>query len=180
MLKRITRSNNLYLRLQSGSMAIKIFIVDDDPAMLEMINDFLQDKYSDAERSSFTTGEEALVELHKKPDVIILDYHLDSKDKTAMNGIDILKRIKELLPNEPVIFLSSQENPQVASDTIRFGAYDYIVKNESAFQRLEIMINNVTGHRSAQKQLRVQRTFNIILLLLLSALVIGFVVDQLM
>ena len=115
-------------------MSFKIFVIDDDAAMAEMIRDFLSRKYSDAEISVFKTGEACLLELFRKPDVIVLDYHLDSSNKTAMNGIDILKRIKELVPNVPVIFLSSQENPEVASNTIRYGAYDYIVKNENAFQ----------------------------------------------
>ena len=159
-------------------MSFKIFIIDDDRAMSEMINDFLQTKYNDPEIFLFATGEAALAELFRKPEVIILDYHLDTQDPKAMNGIEILKRIKELLVNVPVLFLSSQDSPEIAADTIKYGAYDYIVKNETAFQRLEIMINNATGHLSMQSQLKNQRIFNVVLIMLMVAMVVGFFLSQ--
>ena len=159
-------------------MSFKIFIIDDDASMREMVSDFLQKKYSEPEIFLFSTGEAALAELYRKPEVIILDYYLDTADKNAMNGVEILKRIKELLLNVPVLFLSGQENPEVAANTIKYGAYDYIVKNETAFQRMEIMINNATGHLSVQSQLKTQRIFNLVLIILLSAMVVGFFLSQ--
>ena len=161
-------------------MSFRIFIVDDDPSMREMINEFIQTKYDDAEIHVFSTGESALLELFKKPDVIVLDYHLESADGKSMNGIDILKRMKELLPYTPVIFLSGEENPEVAANTIKYGAYDYIVKNENAFHRLEIMVNNSTGHMSLKKQLGIQKVFNMILLVLLILGVLSFIVSRFM
>jgi two-component system OmpR family response regulator len=159
-------------------MPFKIFIIDDDAVMQTMIRDFLASKYSDSELSVFTSGENALVELYRKPDVIVLDYHLDVTLKQAMNGIDILKRIKELLPNVPVIFLSGNDNPTVAANTIQYGAYDYIVKNENAFHRLEIMINNSTGHMTVKKQLGLQKSFNVILLVLLAAVLLSVLLSR--
>jgi DNA-binding NtrC family response regulator len=159
-------------------MSFKIFIIDDDASMREMISDFLQTKYTAPEIFLFATGEAALAELYRKPEVIILDYFLDTTDKNAMNGVEILKRIKELLVNVPVLFLSGQDNPEIAANTIKYGAYDYIVKNESAFQRIEIMINNATGHLSTQSQLKNQRVFNLVLIILLSAMVVGFFLSQ--
>ena len=159
-------------------MPFKIFVIDDDASMREMISDFLQTKYNEPEIFLFATGEAALAEVYRKPEVIILDYYLDNADKNAMNGVEILKRIKELLLNVPVLFLSSQDNPEIAANTIKYGAYDYIVKNENAFQRIEIMINNATGHLSVQSQLKTQRIFNLVLILLLSAMVVGFFLSQ--
>jgi DNA-binding NarL/FixJ family response regulator len=159
-------------------MSFKIFIVDDDSAMREMIRDFIATKFDEAEITVYATGESALVELFKKPDVIILDYHLDNTATDAMNGIDILKRIKELLPHVPVIFLSGDEKPEIAANTVKYGAYDYIVKNENAFHRLEIMITNSTGHMTLKKQLNVQRIFNIILLVLLIVVVASFFISR--
>jgi DNA-binding NarL/FixJ family response regulator len=159
-------------------MAFKIFIIDDDATMREMLKDFCATKYGEAEIFTYETGEAVLEDLYRRPAVIILDYHLDSVDRIAMDGIQALIRIKELLPNTPVIFLSSQDNPQIAADTVKHGAYDYIVKNENAFNRLEIMINNSTGHLSLRKQLYVQRTFNIVLFILLVIGLIGFIVSR--
>ncbi len=155
-------------------MSFKIFVIDDDPLMSEMISDFIRKKYEHVQLFLYSTGEEAMSQLYRKPEVIILDYHLDSQEANATNGIIILRRIKELLPNVPVLFLSSQDNPEIAADTIKYGAYDYIVKNESAFQRMEIMINNATGHLSIKSQLQNQRLFNVVLIILLVAMVAGF------
>lgn len=153
----------------------RFFVIDDDATMREMVSDFVKRKYPDAQVFTFETGEAALVELHRKPEIFILDYQLDSKVAGAMNGIEVLKRIKELLPHTPILILSSQEDPQVASDTILYGAYDYIVKNENSFQRLEIMINNSTGHLSLNKMFRLQKSVNLILGILF-LVVLGFVI----
>ncbi|MEO5675877.1 MAG: response regulator [Chitinophagales bacterium] len=161
-------------------MSFKIFVIDDDPVMSEMIQDFLRKRYDHVQIFLFGTGEEAMTELYRKPEVIILDYHLDSLEANATNGIIILRRIKELLPNVPVLFLSSHENPDVAADTIRYGAYDYIVKNETAFQRMEIMINNATGHLSIKSKLKNQKAFNLVLIILLTAMVLGFFIIMLL
>ena len=161
-------------------MSFKVFIVDDDPVMRQMIRDFLKSRYPDAEIFDYSTGESAMAELYRKPEVVILDYHLDSVEQSAMDGIEVLQHIKELLPNVPVIFISGNDNPEVAANTIKYGAYDYITKNESTFQRLEIMINNSTGHLSVKKQLKTQRAFNLVLLILLIAMVVGFFLTQLL
>ena len=159
-------------------MSFKIFVIDEDPMMREKIRNFLSGKYADGEVSIFSTGEECLLELFRNPDVVVLDYHLDIGDSEAMNGIDILKRIKELAPQVPVLFLSNLDRPEIAENTIKYGAYDYIVKNENALHRLEIMINNSTGHVSVQKQLRRQTTFNIILLILLIVVLLSLLLSK--
>ena len=155
-----------------------ILVVDDKANVREMLKDFCETKYSEAEVRAYPTGEAALEDLYRKPEVIILDYHLDSIEHNAMDGIEVLTRIKELLPNVPVIFLSSQDNPEISANTIKHGAYDYILKNETAFNRLEIMINNSTGHLSLRRQLSVQRIFNLVLFVLLVLTLIGFIVSR--
>ncbi len=55
---------------------------------------FLQ--HTDFTIETFATGELCLENLSHKPDVIILDYHLDGIDKNAMNGIETLDKIKAI------------------------------------------------------------------------------------
>jgi CheY-like chemotaxis protein len=68
----------------------------------------------------------------KKPDVIILDYHLDGIDKNAMNGIETLDKIKEYDSDIPVVMLSSQEI-DVAISCMHHKAFDYVVKVRPLF-----------------------------------------------
>jgi two-component system OmpR family response regulator len=159
---------------------LKITIVDDDPAMTEMLSDFFSSKFPGSVVTPFSTGESALSGIFSEPDAIILDYHLDSANPVAMNGLQVLKKLKDQFPNVPVIFLSSQEKTEIAANTMKFGAYDYIVKNESAFHRLEILLNNIQGQATLKKNLGTQKIFNTILAVLAVALILGFIISKIL
>ena len=119
---------------------LKLFLVDDDAVYLKLLEiDFAQKTNFSFE--SFATGELCVMKLSQKPDMIILDYYLDSVEKNAMNGIETLDKIKAFNPNIPVIMLSSQDKIEVAIDCMHHKAFDYIVKSETAFLRLQKAIN---------------------------------------
>jgi two-component system OmpR family response regulator len=151
---------------------MKIFVVDDEAFMRDAVSSFLKKKFPQAEISGYTTGEDALHNLFTKPDLIILDYYLDLDDDKAENGIEILKKIKNVLPHIPVILLSGQENPSIAADTIRYGAYDYVVKDDNAYHRLQLIVEKIYGYRTIHKKLWFQRVFNVVLLLLVIAFIL--------
>lgn len=159
---------------------LKISIIDDDPAMSEMLKDFFAKNFPGSIITAFTSGETALQGIYFEPDVIVLDYHLDSINLEAMNGLQVLKKLKDQFPNVPVIFLSSQEKSEVAANTMKYGAYDYIVKNENAFHRLQILLNNILGQAALKKNLGTQKVFNVVLAILVIALVIGFIAMKMM
>jgi DNA-binding NtrC family response regulator len=152
---------------------IRISVIEDELQMSEMLKDFILRKYPAAEISIYTSGEEALDKIYETQDLVIVDYHLDSDNPDAMNGVQLLKKLKERYPNVQVIFLSGQEKAEVAANTMKYGAYDYIVKNDSAFNRLEIVFKNVLGESSLKKNLGTQRFFNYLLVALIAALLIG-------
>lgn len=146
---------------------LSVFLIDDSPVLIEMLKDFILKKHPGAQITLFETGEDALAELYLEPDIIILDYFLDGVKADAMNGIQVLKRIKEELPLVPVIMLSSQEKTEVSANTIRFGAYDYILKNDSAFDKIEIILTNLSAKDQLKKSLGTQIFFNRLLLIIL-------------
>src|SRR5689334_12219379 len=108
---------------------LKITVVEDNKAMSEMIRDYLSSKFPSSEITVYNTGEDALSGMLTEQDVIVLDYHLDSENAKALNGIQILMKIRDRYKT-PVIFLSSQDRADISANTIKYGAYDYIVKNE--------------------------------------------------
>jgi len=115
---------------------IKLFLVDDDALYLKLLAiDFNAEGILDIE--TYPNGEECLVHLANKPDIIILDYHLNGIDPHAMNGIETLDKIKAINPGIPVIMLSSQDKIEVAVDCMHHKAFDYVVKSETAFLRLQ-------------------------------------------
>lgn len=134
----------------SSNKSLKVLVIEDNEQMSEMIKDSIMHKFTNAQVSVFTSGETALNETKSEPDVIICDYQLDSQNPRALNGIQILGKLKKQF-SSPVIFLSAQEKPEVSANIIKYGAYDYVVKNQQSFQRLEIIINNILNSRN-QKQ----------------------------
>lgn len=113
-----------------------IYIVDDEPLLSEMLTDYLMDQYPGFNIKSFPTGEACLQSLDEHPDLVVLDYYLNSKEKDAANGIDILKEIKKKNHALPVIMLSSQKSYGTASQTIMYGAMHYVIKGQDAFEEI--------------------------------------------
>ena len=120
-----------------------IFFVDDDANQLTMAADHLQSKFKRVAVKTFTSGEECLKNLSLKPQIIFLDYNFDKAGDKAKNGIQVLKAIKEADENIEVVMLSGQDKIEVAVNTMKYGAFDYIVKNESSFHRSENVIRNI-------------------------------------
>jgi two-component system OmpR family response regulator len=136
----------------SNNKSSRIFVVDDDAMYLKMIEiEFLQ--YPDFKLETYATGEICIENLSHKPDLIILDYHLDGVDKQAMNGIQTLDKIKEINPFIPVVMLSAQDKIEVAINCIHHKAFDYIVKSETAFLRLQKVISAILDHQKLEESL---------------------------
>lgn len=131
---------------------IKLFLVDDDAVFLKSLEiEFLD--HADFEIETFATGELCISNLHKQPDIIILDYHLDGIILGAMNGIETLDLIKKHNANIPVIMLSSQDKIEVAINLMHHNATDYVVKSETAFLRLQKIITNIFSVKKLEKEL---------------------------
>ena len=129
---------------------IKLFLVDDDPMYLKLLEiEFLQ--YPDFKLETFATGEICIKNLSHNPDIIILDYHLNGVDKHAMNGIQTLDKIKAGNPGIPVVMLSSQDRIDVAINCMHHKAFDYIVKSETAFLRLQKVIDTILNTQKLEK-----------------------------
>ncbi|GAB4487787.1 MAG: hypothetical protein OHK0019_03330 [Saprospiraceae bacterium] len=123
-------------------MAIqKIFVVDDDNMYATMLADHLEERGFVSK--TFSTGEDCLAHLDDKPDVIILDYYLDSEIPGAKNGLEILKDIKKKDEDIRVIMLSSQEHYGVALQTIAKGAIYYVIKDLHSFNEIDNILSGL-------------------------------------
>ena len=131
---------------------IKLFLVDDDAVFLKSLEiEFLH--YEDFDIETVATGELCLDNLHKNPEIIILDFHLNGIVKTAMDGIKTLDKIKATNPEIPVIMLSSQDKIEVAISCMHHKAFDYVVKSETAFVRLQKAIKTSLKLKKMEKEL---------------------------
>ncbi|MDP2888855.1 MAG: response regulator [Bacteroidota bacterium] len=131
---------------------IKLFLVDDDAVYLKSLEiEFME--LGDFKIETYPTGELCIENLSHNPDVIILDYELSGIDKKAMNGIDVLDKIKAFNPETPVVMLSSQDKIEVAINCMHHKAFDYVVKSKTAFLRLKKIIPAIFRYKKMEKQL---------------------------
>jgi DNA-binding NarL/FixJ family response regulator len=118
---------------------MKIFVVDDNEMQTMLLEDYITSK-TDHEVLVFNTGEECLDNLHEAPHVIILDYNLNSVEKDAANGAEILAGIKRHNSATQVIILSSQDPSGASLASMAEGADHYVLKNEAAFANVVTII----------------------------------------
>lgn len=131
---------------------IKLFLVDDDAVFLKSLEiEFLH--HADFSIETFATGELCIKNLSHNPDVIILDYLLNGIEKNAANGIETLDKIKAYNPVIPVVMLSSQDKIEVAINCMHHRAFDYVVKSETAFVRLQKIITTIFHYKKMEKEL---------------------------
>jgi len=128
--------------------SFKIFIVEDDPFYGELLKRHLA-LNPDNEVLLFKSGREVLANLHKKPQMISLDYRLPD-----MTGMEILKKIHAGSPEIPVIIVSGQEEINTAVELIRVGAYDYFVKDDHTKTRLWNAANKIRENVNLKKELQ--------------------------
>ncbi len=131
---------------------IKLFLVDDDVVFLKSLEmEFNERGNFDIE--TYVSGELCIDNLSNRPDLIILDYLLDGTNKDAMHGIATLDKIKAHDADIPVVMLSSQDKIEVAVNCMHHKAFDYVVKSETAFLRLQKIITSVFHLRKIEKEL---------------------------
>lgn len=136
----------------SAKNKIRLFLVDDDLLFLKSLEiEFLQ--HGNFIVETFTSGERCLDRLSHNPDLVILDYLLDGTDENAMNGIVALDKIKAFNPEIPVIMLSAQDKIEVAVNCMHHKAFDYVVKSETAFIRLQKIITAIFHLKKVEKEL---------------------------
>jgi two-component system OmpR family response regulator len=129
-----------------------VFLVDDDAVFLKSLAiEFLQ--HPEFSIGTFATGELCISNLSDKPDMIVLDYHLNGVVKNAINGMTTLDKIKSVFPEIPVVILSSQDSIDVAVNCMHHGAFDYVVKSETAFVRLRKIAATITKYKKLEKEL---------------------------
>ncbi len=125
---------------------------------------------------TYYTGEDCLNDLKStRPEIVILDYYLNSEVRNAQDGIRVLKQIKEQKPEVYVIMLSNQERLDIAVSCLKCGAYDYVLKNESAPVRLNLLINLILYSQEMKKKMNNYLKWNLILASLFVLFLFGMI-----
>ncbi len=140
----------------------RILIVEDNPDHAELAVAALKKSADVFETDVAATGDECLNVLKKQDhDIILLDYSLDTSD-----GMSILKKIRNNNRDIPVIIVTGMGNEKIAIESMKLGAYDYIIKTSGYLDILPVAVKkaiknyeNVTKRRKAEKELQQQNEF---------------------
>ena len=123
----------------------RIFVVDDEPDILEILTDYLE--AHDYEVFSFSSAEDAYAALDDHvPDIMLLDISLP-----GISGMDLLKRVREILPEVQVIMMTGHPAPDLVVRAMKLGAYEFIPK-PLHLERLLLSIQHAEDSVRAQKE----------------------------
>ena len=130
---------------------IRVLHVEDNPDHALLIRRSLEKQDPGLEVVTAASAEEALELMQgEHVDVVLSDYALGG----GMNGLDLLREIRERDPRLPFILLTGQGNEEVAANALRMGANDYIIKRSGSlqFNRLALILRNQWEMYSAYRE----------------------------
>lgn len=126
-----------------------IFIVEDNEVYAKSLQTFLQTHFPQStEIKLFRVGEMCLMEMHRNPTVVIMDYFLNSTYGEATNGLEIIKRIKALKPQTNIILLTVQTEEDVFLKATSIYDCAYLRKDENVFLKVEQFVNEIFNRKS--------------------------------
>src|SRR3954462_2193797 len=104
--------------------AMRIYIVEDDPALLETLTDTLSRRLDAVLIDTSASVQTALSQVAESEyDVLVVDI-----DMADMNGLDLLELIEQRQTDTPVLLIAAPADHEVAVKALREGAHDYVMK----------------------------------------------------
>ena len=101
----------------------RTFIVDDDPFWAAMLQQMLRE-LGFTNIIIYNNGQDCIDNLHLNPSLVFLDQQMED-----MDGIEVLRNVKNYFPEIGVVFCTAHEDLNVAVNAIRNGSYDYLLKS---------------------------------------------------
>lgn len=131
-----------------------ICLVEDEKDLNHLIKSYLErENYS---VTSYLTGTDALAHINDNFDLWVIDIMLGDE----VSGYDIIKKIREIDPNKPVIFTSARDQDLDKIIGLELGSDDYITKPYSP-KELILRINNIIKRVYNKSQKRIYETYEI-------------------
>ena len=120
-------------------MRPRIFLADDHSLLLDAFSNLLEPKYEVV--GTATDGRQMLQKVTKlKPDVVLMDIAMPN-----LNGFDAGEKLKKILPDVKLIFLTVNEDPDMVTEAFRIGANGYLLKSSASaelFQAIDAVLNS--------------------------------------
>lgn len=123
----------------------KVFVIDDEPAMVEVIATLCREEGYDV--FPFNNPKRAVDELQViVPDVVIADIKMQ-----ALGGFDVLRTVREYDLHIPVILITAYASVETAVEAMKMGAYDYVTKPFKV-DELRLAVERALEYRMALRE----------------------------
>jgi DNA-binding NarL/FixJ family response regulator len=105
-----------------------VFFVDDDKMILNLLEYTFKSR-GGIRVNTFFSGEECLDHMQLKPDLVVVD-HMFTGVRGQMNGLQVVRKIREIDKDVTILVLSGQEDENIIADFIQSGVKQYISKDD--------------------------------------------------
>jgi len=124
-----------------GTVKPRVLLADDHTLLLEAFEKLLADTCEVV--GTVSNGRDLVAAANSlRPDVIVVDVAMP-----LLNGLDAVRQIKKTQPDSRIIFLTMNEDPDLAAEAFRAGASGYVLKRSAASELLTA-IREVAAHHS--------------------------------
>jgi YesN/AraC family two-component response regulator len=103
--------------------AVKILFVEDEADLVNIISETLKKL-----KANFETAENGKIALQKFKDIGDFDLIVTDINMPVMNGLELIKNIKEIKPDMPVIIMSAHTEPEYIKSAEELGVENYLLK----------------------------------------------------
>ena len=116
----------------AGMSLLRVLVVEDFAPFRQFICSTLGKQANLQVICEVSDGLEAVHKAEElKPDLILLDIGLPT-----LNGIDAARRIRKLVPESKIIFVTQESSPDIVQEALGLGAWGYVVKTRAASELL--------------------------------------------
>ena len=143
-----------------------IFIVDDNKIFALALKAYIETSFENMliKIYLFETGEECIEKfMQLMPELVILDYTLNSKSSSAMDGLQVLDKIKNNTFETSIIMLTSNDHIDTALESFSHGAADYVIKSENQFKKINRSISKIFAKKELDFQKKAKQTAELII-----------------
>ena len=122
---------------------MNVLVVDDDPAVREIVRDVVEAETGWVVIGEATDGREAIVLAQElQPDLVVLDLMLP-----VMSGIDALPQVLRVAPRATIVMLTAYPGARELIDAAALGAA--VTMEKTALTKLPAVVRDVLGHPAA-------------------------------
>lgn len=126
--------------------SFRILVVDDELIVRDSIKEWLEDEGFSVDMAE--SGFEALEKLSKGPfDLMLVDVKMP-----GMDGVEVLKRSKEISPGIPVVMMTAYATVETAVEAMKVGAFDYLMKPFDPEGMISLVLRIYTGSLPSREQ----------------------------